>query len=32
MADAAAFESSWEEGRAMTLEQVIEFALAKPDD
>jgi predicted ATPase/class 3 adenylate cyclase len=32
MADAGAFESSWEEGRAMTLEQVIEFALAKPDD
>ena len=32
MADAAAFKSSWEEGRAMTLEQVIEFALAKPDD
>jgi len=32
MADAAAFELVWEEGRAMTQEQAIEYALAKPDD
>ena len=31
MADDAAFARAWEEGRAMTLEQAVEYALAKPD-
>ena len=29
--DKAAFDAAWEEGRAMTLEQAIEFALVEPE-
>ncbi len=32
MTDAAAFETAWQEGRAMTMEQAIDYALADSDD